>query len=238
MLRLDVLPNRLRRDLIAHRPHKKATINQQPRSPKFLSQPTSTNHLPRRDTLQNLHSLTGTLPGGAEMKYPQTGYQEASPKNQRGLGVSHNLLQEAGNRALLLIEGLLRSRTLFALMACYFSGLATHHVVMADRQGGYRGSCPSRYRRVAILNGPLRISSTAKRYTEYPEALERHRLKVNRSRRPRSPIMEDRSRGAACFFSGRDRPTAVSDLVVFGALRATKRVEPGGPRRASNGKIR
>jgi LacI family transcriptional regulator len=125
------------------------------------------------------------------------------------------------------IAGLSASGTPFVLMSRYFQDLDTHYVVMDDRRGGFLATehliCQG-HRRIAILKGPLHVSSAAERYAGYLEAFERYGLKVDEALVAEGCLtVEDGYREALRLLGGSQRPTAVfafSDFVAFGVLQA------------------
>lgn len=125
------------------------------------------------------------------------------------------------------IDELFASGTPFVLMSRYFQDLDTHYVVMDDHRGGFLATehlIRKGHRRIAILNGPLHVSSAAERYAGYLEAFERYELNVDGALVAEGCLnVEDGHREALRLLSDSQRPTAVfafSDFVAFGVLRA------------------
>lgn len=125
------------------------------------------------------------------------------------------------------IEILFESETPFILMSRHFRDLDTHYVVMDDEQGGFIATehlIRKGHERIAILNGPMHISSAAERYAGYVKALRSHGREVDEALVVEGCLtMEDGYRAARRLLEVPDRPTAVfafSDFVALGVFRA------------------
>ncbi|HAF70992.1 MAG: Transcriptional regulator, LacI family [Acetothermia bacterium 64_32] len=130
------------------------------------------------------------------------------------------------------IEELVASGTPFVLMSRYFKELDTDYVVMDDRRGGFLATehlIQRGHRRIAILNGPLHISSAIERYEGYLQAFKRYGLDPDKALVAEGCLtVEDGYRAALCLLDGPERPTAVfafSDFVAFGVLRAANELD-------------
>lgn len=127
------------------------------------------------------------------------------------------------------VNTLLRLGIPFVLMARRFDDLDTNHVVADDVQGGFLATehlIQLGHKRIAMINGPLRISSARERLQGYRDALERHGLKRERSLIATGAVtMEDGHEAAESLLKRHPRPTAVfafSDFVAFGVMRAIR----------------
>ncbi|MBC7343843.1 MAG: LacI family DNA-binding transcriptional regulator [Clostridia bacterium] len=130
------------------------------------------------------------------------------------------------------VEELVASGTPFVLMSRYFKDLDTDYVVMDDRRGGFLATehlIQRGHRRIAILNGPLHISSAIERYEGYLEAFKSYGLEPDKALVAEGCLtVEDGYRAALRLLDGPERPTAVfafSDFVAFGVLRAANELD-------------
>lgn len=130
------------------------------------------------------------------------------------------------------VEELVTSGTPFVLMSRYFKDLDTDYVVMDDRRGGFLATehlIQKGHSRIAILNGPLHISSATERYEGYLEAFKHYGLEPDKALVEQGCLtVEDGYRAALRLLEGPVRPTAVfafSDFVAFGVLRAANELE-------------
>jgi LacI family transcriptional regulator len=125
------------------------------------------------------------------------------------------------------IRTLFDSGTPFILMSRHFHDLETHYVIMDDQRGGFIATehlIQRGHERIAILNGPIHISSAAERYAGYMEALQQYGLDVDDGLVIKGCLtMEDGYRAALSLIDGPNRPTAIfafSDFVALGVFRA------------------
>ncbi len=116
----------------------------------------------------------------------------------------------------------------FVLMSRYFENLQTDYVVMDDFKGGYLATkhlVELGHKKIAMINGPLHISSAKERFAGYVKALSENDLAVDTSLISHGALtIEDGYRVAAKMLQ-RSRPTAIfafSDFVAFGVLRAIR----------------
>jgi len=130
------------------------------------------------------------------------------------------------------IKELVASGTPFVLMSRYFKELDTDYVVMDDRRGGFLATehlIRMGHKQIAMLNGPLHISSAAERYEGYLQAFQKHGLEPDKALVAEGCLtVEDGYRAALRLLEGSERPTAVftfSDFVAFGVLRAASELD-------------
>lgn len=126
------------------------------------------------------------------------------------------------------IEELSESGVPFVLMWRYFTELDTDYVIMDDLHGGFIATeylLKQRHERIAMVNGPLHISSARERFEGYKKALSQHGLELDLSLVVTGALsMDDSYRVARCLLRG-SPPSAVfafSDFVAFGVLRAIR----------------
>ena len=125
------------------------------------------------------------------------------------------------------IRILFESGTPFILMSRHFRDLETHYVIMDDQRGGYIATehlIQRGHEKIAILNGPVHISSAAERYAGYVEALRANGLEVNEGLVIEGCLtLEDGYHAALRLLEGPHKPTAIfafSDFVALGVFRA------------------
>jgi LacI family transcriptional regulator len=133
------------------------------------------------------------------------------------------------------IEQLVKSEFPFVLMLRYFAELGTDYVIMDDLQGGFLATehlVKQGHKRIAMVNGPLHISSARERFEGYNKALSEHGLESDPSLVVNGALtMEDGYRATRRLLR-RSSPSAifaVSDSVAFGALRAIRERGLGCP---------
>jgi len=127
------------------------------------------------------------------------------------------------------IEELKEAGLPFVLLGRYFDDLETDYVVTDDVQGGYLATehlIKLGHKRIAMINGPLHISSAKERFEGYKRALAHHGVELDESLVSAGAItMEDGYQAAQALFQRRKRPTAVfcySDFVAFGVIKAIR----------------
>ncbi|MEM1684379.1 MAG: LacI family DNA-binding transcriptional regulator [Nanopusillaceae archaeon] len=125
------------------------------------------------------------------------------------------------------VKMLLESGTPFILMSRYFRDLETSYVVMDDRRGGFLATerlIQKGYHRIAILGGPMHISSAYERYMGYLEAHKAYGLNIDEDLVITGCLtMDDGHRALLGLFRQPKRPQAVftfSDFVALGVYRA------------------
>jgi LacI family transcriptional regulator len=129
------------------------------------------------------------------------------------------------------IENLNQLGIPFVLMGRRFLNLNANYVVTDDVQGGILatehlislGHC-----RIAMINGPLHISSAQERFQGYCTALEHYGLELDRSLVSAGAVtMQDGYRMAQLLLQKHPRPTAIfafSDFVAFGVMKIIREV--------------
>ncbi len=126
------------------------------------------------------------------------------------------------------IEELVKSEVPFLLMSRYFAELETDYVIMDDLQGGFLATeylLNRGHKRIAMINGPLHISSARERFEGYKKALSQHGLEVDLSLIVSGALtMEDGYRAARRLLQRASLSAifAFSDFVAFGVLRAIR----------------
>lgn len=126
------------------------------------------------------------------------------------------------------IEELSESRVPFVLMSRYFTELETDYVIMDDLQGGFLATeylLKQGHERIAMVNGPLHISSARERFEGYKKALSEHGLEVDASLVVCGALTMDDGCRAARQLLRNSPPSAIfafSDFVAFGVMRALR----------------
>lgn len=127
------------------------------------------------------------------------------------------------------IEELKKSGLPFALLGRHFDDLEADYVVTDDIQGGFLATehlIKLGHKKIAMVNGPLHISSAKERFRGYKKALDRYRIKLDESLVSVGAITtEDGYKVTESLLNQRPRPTAIfaySDFVAFGVLRAIR----------------
>ncbi|MEM1759682.1 MAG: LacI family DNA-binding transcriptional regulator [Thermofilaceae archaeon] len=125
------------------------------------------------------------------------------------------------------VKMLLESGTLFILMSRYFRDLETNYVVMDDYRGGFIATeylIHRGYRRIAILGGPMHLSSGYERYAGYLEAHRTYGIEVHKDLVVTGCLtMDDGYCAALRLLKRRDTSEAIfafSDFVALGVYRA------------------
>jgi len=127
------------------------------------------------------------------------------------------------------IEELKEAGLPFVLLGRHFDDLETDYVVTDDVEGGFLATehlIKLGHKRIAMINGPLHISSARERFQGYKKALDHYGIELDES------IV---SAGATTTEEGYEltkslldrpaRPTAIfaySDFVAFGVMRAIR----------------
>lgn len=126
------------------------------------------------------------------------------------------------------IEELDESGIPFVLMSRYFTELDTDYVIMDDLQGGFLATeylLKQGHERIAMVNGPLYISSARERFEGYKKALSEHGLKVDTSLIVTGALTMNDGYKAARRLLQSSPPSAIfafSDFVAFGVMRALR----------------
>ncbi len=126
------------------------------------------------------------------------------------------------------IEALKKSGLPFVLMSRHFSDRSSDYVVMDDHRGGFLATehlLNLGRKRVAMVNGPLHISSARERFEGYKQALEEHGIVGDLSLVLTGALtMEDGYQAGLQLLttSAPDAIFAFSDFVAFGVLKALR----------------
>jgi len=127
------------------------------------------------------------------------------------------------------IEEILRLQLPLVLVGRYFNDLQTDYVVPNDEQGGYVATAhllECGFRRIAMINGPLHISSARERFEGYLRAFKEHGKKPNPQWIREGAITAEDGYSVGCaLLQDHPRPTAIvaySDFVAFGIARAIR----------------
>jgi len=119
----------------------------------------------------------------------------------------------------------------FVLLGRHFDDIETDYVVTDDVEGGFLATehlIKLGHRRIAMINGPLHISSAKERFQGYRKALDRSGVKLDESIVSSGAItMDDGYRVSKSLLTRRNRPTAIfaySDFVAFGVMKAVREV--------------
>jgi len=127
------------------------------------------------------------------------------------------------------IKQLQESKFPFVLLGRRFDDLPTDYVVTDDAQGGFIATehlIKLGHKQVAMINGPLRVSSAKERLRGYKKALETYGLEIDETMVSAGAMTtEDGYRITKALLDRRVHPTAVfaySDFVAFGVMRAIR----------------
>jgi LacI family transcriptional regulator len=127
------------------------------------------------------------------------------------------------------IIGLKESGFPFVLLGRHFDDLETDYVVTDDVQGGFLATehlIKQRHSRIALINGPLHVSSAKERFQGYKKALGRYGIELESSLISSGAITtEDGYKVAKSLLKQENPPTAVfaySDFVAFGVMTAIR----------------
>jgi len=117
----------------------------------------------------------------------------------------------------------------FVLLGRHFDDLETDYVATDDIRGGFLATehlIRQGHERIALLGGPLHISSAKERFQGYKEALERYGLELDERLIETGAItMRDGYATAKSLLSCEPRPTAIfaySDFVALGIVKAIR----------------
>ncbi len=116
----------------------------------------------------------------------------------------------------------------FVLMSRYFADVETDYVIMDDLRGGFLACqylIQQGHSRIAVVNGPLHISSAVERYEGHKRGLAAYGVQLDESLVVPGALTMDDGYRAAQRLLRRKAPTAIfafSDFVAFGVLRALR----------------
>ena len=129
------------------------------------------------------------------------------------------------------IERLIKAHFPFVLVGRYFHDLDTNYVVPDDYQGGFIATdhlLRLGHRRIAMVNGPLHISSARERFQGFSDALAKYDIPVDKSLVSTGALtVEEGLDLARCILKRVPRPSAIvcySDFVAFGVMQAIREI--------------
>ncbi len=129
------------------------------------------------------------------------------------------------------IERLCEAQFPFVLVGRFFSGLETNYVVPDDYQGGFMATehlLKQGHRNIAMINGPLHISSARERFKGFSDALESHGIQINGSQVVTGALtVEEGLAQSLSILREKTRPSAIvcySDFVAFGVMQGIREV--------------
>ncbi len=126
------------------------------------------------------------------------------------------------------VHELKRRHVPFVLMSRHFTDVQTDYVVMDDVQGGFLACqhlIDQGHKDIAMINGPMHISSARERYEGYRQGLAEHGMPLNDDLVVGDALTMDDGYHATLRLLRRGKPSAVfafSDFVAFGVLRALR----------------
>ena len=129
------------------------------------------------------------------------------------------------------IERLCEAHFPFVLVGRFFPGLQTNYVIPDDYQGGFMATehlLKQGHRNIAMINGPLHISSARERFEGFSDALKTYGVPVNRSQVVTGALtVEEGLALARSILVQTPRPSGIvcySDFVAFGVMQAIREV--------------
>jgi len=129
------------------------------------------------------------------------------------------------------IERLSESQFPFVLVGRYFQELDTNYVVPDDYLGGFMVTehlLQQGYKRLAMVNGPLHISSARERFQGFSDALMKYGVPLDESLVVNGALtVEEGIELSRPILKGATRPSAVvcySDFVAFGVMQAVREI--------------
>lgn len=129
------------------------------------------------------------------------------------------------------IERLAKAHFPFVLVGRYFHDLDTNYVVPDDYQGGFIATdhlLKQGHRRIAMVNGPLHISSARERFQGFSDALAKYAIPVDKSLVSTGALTVEEGLDLARSILKRvPRPSAIvcySDFVAFGVMQAIREI--------------
>ena len=130
------------------------------------------------------------------------------------------------------IEHLAESQFPFVLVGRYFQGLDTNYVVPDDYQGGFLATehlIKQGYKRLAMVNGPLHISSARERFQGFSDALSQHNIPLDESLVVNGALtVEEGIELSRSILKDEPLPSAIvcySDFVAFGVMQAIREID-------------
>lgn len=129
------------------------------------------------------------------------------------------------------IQRLAESLFPFVLVGRYFEELDTNYVIPDDYQGGFMATehlIQMGYRRIAMVNGPLHISSSRERFQGFSDALKKHDVPLDDSLVVNGALTEEEGITLSrSILNDGNRPSAIvcySDFVAFGVMKAIREI--------------
>ncbi len=130
-----------------------------------------------------------------------------------------------------MIENLTKAHFPFVLVGRYFQDLDTNYVVPDDYQGGFMVTehlLQQGYTRLAMVNGPLHISSARERFQGFSDALAKYDIPVDKSLVVTGALtVEEGLDLSRSILKHVPQPTAIvcySDFVAFGVMQAIREI--------------
>lgn len=135
------------------------------------------------------------------------------------------------------IERLRQTAIPLVLVGRYFEDLDTDYVVPDDYRGGFMATehlLEQGHRRIAMVNGPLHISSARERFQGYADALSRRGIPIDRALVAGGALtVEDGLDLGRSLLRQTPPPAAIvaySDFVAFGVMQAVREIGLAIPR--------
>jgi len=130
-----------------------------------------------------------------------------------------------------MIEKLTEAQFPFVLVGRYFQDLDTNYVVPDDYQGGFLATehlIQQGYTRLAMVNGPLHISSARERFQGFSDAMSKHGIPLDESLVISGALtVEEGLSLSRSILKQVPRPSAIvcySDFVAFGVMQAIREI--------------
>lgn len=130
-----------------------------------------------------------------------------------------------------MIEKLTEAHFPFVLVGRYFQDLDTNYVVPDDYQGGFMVTehlLQQGYTRLAMVNGPLHISSARERFQGFSDALAKYHIPVDKSLVVAGALtVEEGLDLSRSILKHVPQPSAIvcySDFVAFGVMQAIREI--------------
>jgi len=134
------------------------------------------------------------------------------------------------------VQRLLEAGLPLVLASRRFSDIKTNYVVTDDFHGGLLATehlIAFGHERIAMINGPMHISSAVERFEGYRQALRRHGLPFEEANVTTGSVsIDDGFEAAMGLFNRKPFPTAIfafSDFVAFGVMKAIRENGLGVP---------
>lgn len=129
------------------------------------------------------------------------------------------------------VERLTAAHFPFVLVGRYFHDLDTNYVVPDDYQGGFIATehlLQQGYERIAMVNGPLHISSARERLEGFSDALNQYHVPIDESLVATGALtVEEGINLSRSILKRVPRPSAIvcySDFVAFGVMQAIREI--------------